>query len=84
MVKRNAYKHENEVRLIYIERGNTKHVGGVYKYDINPHALIDPRVPYGKFAPFKQQVMKRTRLTDKQVMRSLLYRQPEGFIVEIP
>lgn len=89
LVKRNAYKHENEVRLIYIECGNTKHVDGVYKYDINPHALInqamiDPRVPYGKFVPFKQQVVKRTGLTDKQVMRSLLYRQPEGFVVEIP
>lgn len=89
LVKRNAYKHEREVRLIYIERNNTKHADGVYKYDIDPHALIDQamidsRVPYAKFVPFKKQVIKRTGLADKQIMRSLLYRQPKGFVVEIP
>jgi hypothetical protein len=89
LVKRNAYEHEREVRLIYIERRNKKHAKGVYKYDIDPHALfdqamIDPRVPYVKYVPFKEQVMKRTGLSDNQIMRSLLYRQPEGFVVEIP
>ncbi len=89
LVKRNAYKHEREVRLIYIERKYKKHANGVYKYDIDPHALfdqamIDPRVLYGKYVPFKKQVMKRTGLSDNQIMRSLLYRQPEGFVVDIP
>ena len=30
------------------------------------------------------QIMKRTGLSDEQVKRSLLYRQPDGFVVEIP
>lgn len=89
LVKRNAYKHEREVRLIYIKRDKTKHADGVCKYDIDPHdlidqAMIDPRVPYDKYAPFKKEVKKRTGLTDKQIKRSLLYRQPKGFVVEIP
>lgn len=89
LVKRNAYKHEREVRLIYIERKDTKHANGVYKYDIDPHALfdqamIDPRVPSNEYERFKKHVMKRTGLPDRQIKRSLLYRRPEGFIVEIP
>jgi hypothetical protein len=89
LVKRKAYEHEREVRLIYIERENRKHADGVYKYVINPHALfdqamIDGRMFYEQFKSFKQQVKKRTGLSDSQVKRSLLYRQPKGFVVDIP
>jgi hypothetical protein len=89
LVKRKAYEHEREVRLIYIERENTKHPDGVYKYAINPHtifdqAMVDGRMTYVQYKPFKEEVMRRTGLSDRQVKRSLLYRQPEGFVVEIP
>lgn len=89
LVKRNAYRHEREVRLIYIEPKDEKHANGVYKYDIDPHTLIDqvmidPRVTYDKYVSLKKQVMKRTDLSGRQIKRSLLYRQPKGFIVEIP
>jgi len=89
LVKRNAYRHEREVRLIYIEHTNEKHANGIYKYDIDPHTLIDqvmidPRVNYEKYTSLKTHLMKRTGLSDKQIKRSLLYRQPKGFIVEIP
>lgn len=89
LVKRKAYEHEREVRLIYIERENAKHPDGVYKYAINPHtlfdqAMIDGRMTYEQYKPFKEEVMRRTGLLDQQVKRSLLYRQPEGFVVEIP
>ena len=89
LVKRKAYKHENEVRLIYIERESTRHPDGVCKYAIDPRALfdqamIDGRTTYEQYQPFKEEVMRRTCLSEKQVKRSLLYRQPEGFVVEIP
>lgn len=89
LVKRRAYKHENEVRLIYIERSGTKHGNGVYTYDLNPRDIIDQvmvdgRVSYQEFVPFKEQIMTLTGLSDKQVKRSLLYRRPKGFLVEIP
>ena len=89
LVKRNAYRHEREVRLIYIEHEKRKHENGVYKYDIAPHTLIDQvmidsRVTYERYVPLKKDLMKRTGLSDKQIKRSLLYRQPKGFIVEVP
>lgn len=89
LVKRRAYKHENEVRLIYIEREDAKHANGVYSYRLEPRSVIDQvmvdgRVTYQDFLPFKKRVMKLTGLADVQIMRSLLYRQPDGFVVEIP
>lgn len=89
LVKRKAYKHENEARLIYIERTNTKHPDGVYKYTLEPREIIDQvmvdgRVTYDDFLPFKKEVMKLTGLSGKQVKRSLLYHPPEGFVVELP
>ena len=41
LVKRKAYKYEDEVRLICIENEMKIHAGGVYKYKVNPHALFD-------------------------------------------
>lgn len=89
LVKRRAYKHENEVRLIYIEPRNMKHVDGVYSYPFEPRSIIDQvmvdgRVTYQDFLPFKKRLIKLTGLPDSQIMRSLLYRQPDGFVVEIP
>lgn len=88
-VKRKAYKHENEVRLIYIEPTKAKHNDGVCKYDLDPLALIDQvmvdgRVLYEDYKPLKAEIMKRTGLRDWQIKRSLLYRQPEDFVVQIP
>ena len=89
LVKRKAYEHEREVRLIYIERKRIKHARGVYKYQIEPRAvfdqaMVDGRVAYEKYKPFKKQIAERTGFSEGQVLRSLLYRQPEGFVVEIP
>lgn len=89
LVKRNAYKHENEVRLIYIEREDFKHPNGVYSYELEPRdiveqVMVDGRVSHDEFLPFKEEVMKLTGLSENQVKRSLLYQQPKGFLVEVP
>lgn len=89
IVKRNAYNYENEVRLIYFEPSRTKHPDGVFKYDLDPlslidQAMVDGRVPYEEYKPIKEEIMKRTGLKDHQIKRSLLYRQPKDFVVEIP
>lgn len=88
LAKRRAYKHENEVRLIYFERRNTRHPNGVFKYALDPRSVIDQvmvdgRVPYKEFLPFKEEVMKLTGFPEKMVRRSLLYRPPKGFVVEL-
>lgn len=87
--KRNAFKHEAEVRLIYLEGQNKKHDGGVYKYALDPHAtfdqfMIDPRMSYQKFCTFKDEIVARTNIHESSIKRSLLYKPPEGFVVEIP
>lgn len=89
LIKRNAYKHENEVRLIFIEPDNKKHAKGIYRHGIDPGALFDqamadPRLPFEKFLRLKKQIVKRTALIENQVKRSSLYKKPEGFVVEIP
>ncbi len=88
LVKRKAYEHEREVRLVYMDPETIQHQDGVYKYPIQPldlieQAMIDGRFD-GNYPNFKDQIMKRTGLSGEQVKRSLLYRQPDGFVVEIP
>lgn len=87
--KRDAFEHEDEVRLIYFEGQNSKHAGGVYKYDLNPLAvfdqfMIDPRMSYKDFCTFKDEIVARTGIDEARIKRSLLYKPPEGFVVEIP
>lgn len=88
LVKRRAYRHENEVRIICIQPSDTKHLNGVYSYDLEPRnvidqVMVDGRVAHSDFLPFKRQVMAVTGLSESRVKRSLLYRQPEGFLVEV-
>ena len=89
LIKRMAYKHENEVRLIYIEPGKTIHADGLYKYEIEPTAIfdqvmVDGRVPYEEFVVLKNRIAKRTGLSKHRIKRSLLYTSPRGFVVCIP
>lgn len=87
--KRDAFEHEDEVRLIYFDGQNSKHDGGVYKYELNPHTvldqfMIDPRMSYRDFCAFKDEIVARTGIDEARIKRSLLYKPPEGFVVEIP
>ncbi len=89
LVKRKAHKHENEVRLIFFELTNTKHPGGVYKYGLDPLALIDQvmvdgRVSREEYLRVKAKIMRRTILKEQQVERSLLYQEPKNIDVKIP
>tara|TARA_R110000868_G_scaffold194517_3_gene439950 strand:+ start:258 stop:998 length:741 start_codon:yes stop_codon:yes gene_type:complete len=88
MVKRKAYVHEKEVRLIFLEPHGIKHLHGVYKYEIDPlsifdQVMIDGRISPADFTPLKHEISKRTGLSPEQVKRSKLYDQPKNFVVEI-
>ena len=89
LVKRKAFKHEKEVRIIYFEGEPTKHENGVYKYPLNPltvfdQIMIDPRMPYANFVQFKKEIIKETGFSTKRIKGSLLYKPPKGFIIEVP
>ena len=89
LVKRRAFVHENEVRIIYFEGDQIVHAEGVYKYPLNPNAvfdqiMIDPRVSCESFTNFKDEIGKRTGFKVECIKRSLLYKPPEGFTIEVP
>ncbi len=86
LVKRKAFLHEKEVRLLYFEKDPNPQ-SDLYAYSIDPHALIDqimidPRVPLDRVENFKKQIRKKTGFTGKLV-RSLLYAPPDGMIFPI-
>lgn len=86
LVKRKAFVHEREVRLLYFE----KESGGtsdLFPYKIDPHSLIeqmmiDPRLPKDKAAELKREIKKKTGFKGP-VERSLLYAPPEGMVFPI-
>ena len=83
LIKRPAFKHENEVRILYFrsENGNS---GDIYKYEIEPHELIDqimidPRLDYAEFKKMKLDIKSKTNFKGR-VLRSLLYATPKDMI----
>ena len=89
LIKRTAYKHEDEVRLIYIAPGDTADADWIYKYDLDPldvfdQAMVDGRVEVDKFAKLKEEIARRTGLSKRRIHRSVLYDQPNGFVVHGP
>jgi hypothetical protein len=89
LVKRNAFEHEDEVRIIYFEGRQIQYENGVYKYPLDPHAvfdqiMIDPRMSYDDYIKFKDEIIQKTGFDETRINRSLLYKPPEGFTIEIP
>lgn len=65
LVKRKAFKHEKEIRLIYLDWGYDLPKKDIYKYEIDPHDLItqvmvDPRINYHEFKTIKNDIRKKT------------------------
>ena len=86
LVKRKAFVHEKEVRLLYFEKSN-KPAGDVFHYSLNPNALvdqimIDPRLPNDKANDLKEEIKDETGFTGA-IRRSLLYAPPKGMIFPI-
>lgn len=87
LIKRSAFRHEREIRLLYLEKDGIKHAGGLYRYAIDPHGLIDqimidPRLPSSKAEALKAEIRERTGFRG-QIKRSLLYAPPKDFIIRI-
>ncbi len=83
LVKRPAFKHENEVRLLYFKSENGI-ARDIYRYDIDPHDLIDqimidPRVEYDKYLQIKDEIKTNTKFKGR-ILRSLLYAPPKGMV----
>jgi hypothetical protein len=80
-VKRPAFKHENEVRLIYFEHDVNKYKEQLFRYQFDAHQIIDqlmldPRLDANEVETVKKEIAKRTGFKG-QIKRSLLYALPE-------
>ncbi len=77
-IKREAFEHENEVRVIY--RGKPNLVGGIHGYNINPHEFIqellfDPRMDQNLYKRCSDHLAGK--LTNCPIAQSTLYRIPD-------
>jgi hypothetical protein len=80
LFKRKAFKHENEVRLIYNSKFKGYKNSDIFKYRINPLELIDdivfdPRIEYAEFKRHKKN-LEEFRF-DKRIVKSILYHIPD-------
>lgn len=87
LVKRKAFEHEKEIRLIHLDWGKELPKEDIYSYEINSHELItqimiDPRISCKEFKTIKNDIKKRTGYQG-DIKRSLLYRLPETVTLEV-
>tara|TARA_R110000796_G_scaffold88850_1_gene191733 strand:- start:2335 stop:3102 length:768 start_codon:yes stop_codon:yes gene_type:complete len=80
LFKRNAFRHENEVRLIYNSKFKGYKSSDIFSYRINPLELIDdiifdPRIEYAEFKRHKKN-LKEFRF-NKKIVKSILYHIPD-------
>ncbi|HCG6387389.1 TPA: DUF2971 domain-containing protein [Vibrio parahaemolyticus] len=87
LIKRRAFRHENEVRLMFCDWSETAGLQNVFKYDIEPHELIsqmmlDPRLTYEEAETLKAEIRKQTGYQG-DIKRSLLYRLPKSLTIDV-
>ncbi len=78
LFKRSAFKHENEIRLIFNSQGKEK--SDLHRYPIDPFDLIDdivfdPRIDYKEFAQYKKDLQKSG--FKNRIVKSILYQAPK-------
>ena len=85
LVKRPAFRHEKELRLLYFEIEDKGYKNDTFAYSIDPHSLItqimiDPRVDNSQAKELKKYVKRKTRFHG-EIKRSLLYSFPKEMIL---
>lgn len=84
LFKRVAFKHENEVRLLFNSKFKGERTPNFYQYRFNPLELIedivfDPRIEYSEFKRYKKNLIQLN--FDKKIVKSKLYDMPEFKII---
>lgn len=81
LLKRRAFKHESEVRLLYFGEPKDYDAAGLYRYRVDPHALItqimaDPNRDRANWTEDKAALKRATNFTGR-ILRSKIYDAPE-------
>lgn len=86
LLKRHAFRHESEVRLLYFGDASAFDDKGLYRYEVDPHAMItqimaDPNRDRANWRTDKAAIAKATGFTGK-IRRSKIYDAPEWDLPE--
>jgi hypothetical protein len=81
LLKRRAFKHESEVRLLHFGEATDYDQQGLYRYDVDPHQLItqimaDPNRDRGNWQNEKTAIQQKTGFAG-EIRRSKIYDPPE-------
>lgn len=81
LLKRHAFRHESEVRLLYFGDAATFDDKGLYRYEVDPHAMItqimaDPNRDRASWLTDKAAIAKATGFAG-EIKRSKIYDAPE-------
>lgn len=87
LVKRRAFRHENEVRILFHNYRGDNHPSKTYSYPVDPGGLIDqimidPRRTFSEFETIKR-IIRHTTDYKKSIKRSLLYALPKKTVIEV-
>lgn len=86
MVKRNAFKHEEEVRLIFHRTEGIPENESLFAYSIDPNDLFDQVMLHPRLnkqvADEKKQLLKEMGFNG-EIKRSLLYAPPKNFVFQL-
>lgn len=86
LVKRPAFSHEREIRLLYCE-WDDEHASDLYTYEVDPHVMVnqimlDPRLPLEAVKSMKEEIRASTGYAGP-IKRSLLYAPPPNKILNV-
>lgn len=86
-VKRPAFKHENEIRIIHFEHDVKKYDEDLFRYQFDSHEVIDqlmldPRLDVNEAEKIKKEIINRVGFKGS-IKRSLLYALPEDLIIDV-
>jgi len=88
-MKRKAFEHEKEIRLIYVDGQNNSLDAGLYKIAFDPMRLIksiqfDPRMDDDIFTSLKNGIIAKTGEHKISITKSRLYTVPKNILKLIP
>lgn len=81
LLKRHAFNHESEVRLLYFGDARAYEANGLYRYPVDPHAMItqimaDPNRDRTNWLSDKEKLQQSTGFAG-EIKRSKIYDAPE-------
>jgi hypothetical protein len=85
LVKRPAFRHEREIRLLFFQRDEAKNKDQLFSYDVDPctfvdQIMLDPRMSKEDAGVLRNKIVNETGFTGA-IKRSLLYAPPPKLVL---